>query len=747
MEVHGAAVVYVYLLIHYVYSVFSEYLDEDILVPKGTSVLIRRIPSRPHMPIVTEQEPKIGNKVEDPEPPNSIFTGADSSTTKYPDDTDWDVFGNDLYAVPEITPVQFMNSTQDAPPPTKEDEDSKIQALIETPALDWQQQIGDGYGPGRGFGRGGRMMGGRGFGRNGSDKRIPPQGYVCHRCKVPGHYIQHCPTNGDPHYDVKKVRPPTGIPKSMLIETPDGSYALPSCSIAVLKPNEAAFEKEIEGLTTTRPVGEIPIAHRCQLCRETMKDAVIAIKCCFATFCDRCIRNHIISKSECVCGKKDVLADDLVPNMIVRDSISRFLECNNNSSAENPWSNYQVQDVESSRCPPARVPSPTLSAASKGEQPPVLEEKINPKPTVDEEQAAAALQQTSENAKTFKVVNVSEADHDSASAKEPTSQMSAPLAEQVHQKAGETGKRIKKKKICAPANAEMQWKTGQEIGAGYVMPVGSAGFNPYWNGVQPGMEAYMPSFGGPMPFMGGYPLGPLDMAYGGFMPQDPFAAQDLTYPLVRPQHPHQRDHGGFGMGYTYNGGRPPAMSREEFEACKADLRRKRELEERRAGRMKGGDLPPRNREPNKPKSRFDDRNGASRSSHQRTPPPRRTHAARHSPPPSHREDEASRPTKRKSSERDHDHSDRHRHFRSGSTERQAPRAVAKSDARSEKSSEGKSKASVFERIRLPEETESGGGCKKRKTNCSSKAASVRGREGSVVVTSKNGSWSGDCLRR
>lgn len=55
---------------------------------------------------------------------------------------------------------------------------------------------------------------------------------------VSGHFIQHCPTNGDPNFDIKRVKPPTGIPKSMLMATPDGSYALPSGAVAVLRPNE-----------------------------------------------------------------------------------------------------------------------------------------------------------------------------------------------------------------------------------------------------------------------------------------------------------------------------------------------------------------------------------------------------------------------------------------------------------------------------------------------------------------------------
>lgn len=34
----------------------SEYLDEEMLIPKNTSVLIRRVPGRPRLPIVTEIE-------------------------------------------------------------------------------------------------------------------------------------------------------------------------------------------------------------------------------------------------------------------------------------------------------------------------------------------------------------------------------------------------------------------------------------------------------------------------------------------------------------------------------------------------------------------------------------------------------------------------------------------------------------------------------------------------------------------
>ena len=51
--------------------------------------------------------------------------------------SEYDAFGNDLYEIPEAMPVVSNNPLQDAPTPSKADEDSKIQALIDTPILDW----------------------------------------------------------------------------------------------------------------------------------------------------------------------------------------------------------------------------------------------------------------------------------------------------------------------------------------------------------------------------------------------------------------------------------------------------------------------------------------------------------------------------------------------------------------------------------------------------------------------------------
>ncbi|XP_060177067.1 E3 ubiquitin ligase PQT3-like isoform X2 [Lycium barbarum] len=575
----------------------EEYLDEDTLIPKNTSVLIRRVPGRPRMPIVTApvtelDEPQVEYQTEEAQTVKSSVVGGESSATKYNDDLDWDEFGNDLYAIPEATPVPSSNQVQDAPPPSKADEESKIKALIDTPALDWQSQPSDGFGAGRGYGRGpgGRMMGGRGgrgFGWGGGlERKTPPPGYICHRCKVPGHFIQHCPTNGDPNFDIRKVKPPTGIPKSMLMATPDGSYSLPSGANAVLKPNEAAFEREVEGMPSIRSVGDLPPELHCPLCKEVMKDAVLTSKCCFTSFCDKCIRDYIISKSVCVCGATNILADDLLPNKTLRDTINRILE-SNNSSAEHGGSALQVQDMESARNPPPKIPSPAQSAASKGEllpppPPPDTEENSKPQESAGEVKDGSAPQQMLDRGRTSKVADVSEATRESLSVKEHASQGSAPLVdEEVQQKAvvGEAGKKKKKKKTRLPLNpaaAEMQWRAAQDLATeNYMMSMGPSAYNPYWTGMQPGLDGFGGPYPGAMPY-NPYGPGPLDVPFmPPVVPHDPFGGQGFMMPFGPPM---QRDLAAdFGMGF--NAG-PPIMSREEFEARKADLRRKREIDRR-----------------------------------------------------------------------------------------------------------------------------------------------------------------------
>ncbi|KAJ8486185.1 hypothetical protein OPV22_018670 [Ensete ventricosum] len=563
----------------------EEYVDEGAMIPKNTSVLIRRVPGRPRKPIITERDEQkfIEDKVEGL-PPSSSMLVDDSSTVTYPQEYEWDEFGNDLYAIPEVNAPQTSNPVIDVSPANKVDEDSKIKALIDTPALDWNRRTQEG----RGFGRGttGRMLGGRSDGRSMLERKTPPAGYVCHRCKVPGHFIQHCPTNGDPNYDMKRVKPPTGIPKSMLMTTPDGSYALPSGAVAVLRPNEAAFEKEIEGLPTTRPVSDLPPELRCPLCKEVMKDAVLTSKCCFRSFCDKCIRDYIITKLMCVCGATNILADDLLPNKTLRETISRIIE-STTSSTENAGSMVQVQDMESAHPLQPKDPSSTLSAVSKDEPNQLTAKQFScvKEGEAPSETKAGNSEMNLSDKKAVTHTDVCVATAESLS-KGPKSKQSPPVPGDIQEKklAGEQGKKKKKKKAHLVAHdADMQWRAYQDLGSeNYGMPLAVSGYNPYWTGGIPlGVGNYMAPYGGPMSYMG-YTPGPFDVPFGGGnFPQDPFAAQSYMMPVF------PRDLSELGMGSMGMNQGPSGMSREEYEARKADLRRKHEME-RLNERERGG---------------------------------------------------------------------------------------------------------------------------------------------------------------
>ncbi|CAE6214034.1 unnamed protein product [Arabidopsis arenosa] len=756
----------------------EEYLDEAMLIPKNTSVLIRRVPGRPRITVITTQEPRIENKVENVQAETTNFPVADPSAAKYPED-DWDEFGTDLYSIPDAQDAQHIIPRPDlAPADEKVDEESKIQALIDTPALDWQRQGPDTYGAGRGYGRGmpGRMNG-RGFGM---ERKTPPPGYVCHRCNVPGHFIQHCPTNGDPNYDVKRVKPPTGIPKSMLMATPDGSYSLPSGAVAVLKPNEDAFEKEMEGLpSTTRSVGELPPELKCPLCKEVMKDAALTSKCCYKSFCDKCIRDHIISKSMCVCGRPDVLADDLLPNKTLRDTINRILEAGNDST-ENAGSVGHIPDLESARCPPPKALSPTTSVASKGEKKPVLSNNNDAstlKPPMDVAEITSAPRASAE-VNVGKPVDACESTQGSVIVKEATvSKLNTQAPkEEVQQQvaAGEPGKK-KKKKPRVPGN-DMQWNPVPDLaGTDYMMQMGPGpqyfngmqpGFNgvqPGFNGVQPGFNGFHPGFngfGGPFPgamppFMG-YGLNAMEMGFGGgmnMMHPDPFIAQGFGFPNIPPPHRDLAE-----MGNRMNLQRA-MMGRDEAEARNAEMLRKRENERRpEGGKMfRDGE-----------NSRMMMNNGTSASassinpnkSRQAPPPPthdydRRRRPERLSPehPPPRKIISPSRESKRKSERypderdrhrdrersrhqdldrehdrtrdrRDEDRSREHRHHR-GESERSQHHHRKRSEPPSSEPPavatkaeiDNSHKSSVFARISFPEEETSSG--KRRKVSSSS----------------------------
>uniref|UniRef100_J3LNI7 DWNN domain-containing protein n=1 Tax=Oryza brachyantha TaxID=4533 RepID=J3LNI7_ORYBR len=251
----------------------EEYTEEAEMIPTGSTVVVRRRVDGPPVETIVDSSLK--------KPLSQGGGGGSSSDSGVP--------STEAEAV---------------------DEERAISAVIEAAELKWEAP----------------SQGGHCYGHRSTHAwRAPPAGYVCHRCRVPGHFIHHCPTNGDRRFGIRRAGP------------------APASSTAPLASGDP------EGVV-------VPAELYCKICQRVMIDAVLASKCCFDSFCDRCI---ITGKSKCACGAQ-ARADDLIPNPKLRTTIANLLATiGATSGTEKPKSSAGSNAAE-----PAPH-SPTASQASR----------------------------------------------------------------------------------------------------------------------------------------------------------------------------------------------------------------------------------------------------------------------------------------------------------------------------------------------------------------------------------------------
>ncbi|XP_044758580.1 E3 ubiquitin-protein ligase RBBP6 isoform X2 [Coccinella septempunctata] len=250
------------------------YTDENVLIPKNTSLLIARIPN------ATQSKPKQWEGY-----------GGDSSPTLKSDD------GGPIAKATDL-------SSLDAP------EDDKIKAMMSQSTQDYDpsnyQKI-----------RGSNQMG-----------AVPPT-YRCYKCHQTGHWIKDC-TFGQ-GADAVEIKKSTGIPQSFMVPvegpqvpgammTPNGSFAVPVLDHQAynFKPVPAPIVQELKP--------DIPEDLVCSICTDLLADAVM-IPCCGNSFCDECIRFFLLESEdhECPdCHEKDISPGTLIPNRFLRKSVANF---------------------------------------------------------------------------------------------------------------------------------------------------------------------------------------------------------------------------------------------------------------------------------------------------------------------------------------------------------------------------------------------------------------------------------------
>ncbi|KAL6623366.1 hypothetical protein ACP70R_033245 [Stipagrostis hirtigluma subsp. patula] len=260
-----------------------KYVDENTLIPQNSTVLVHRVAGHPTDAIIT----------------SSLFIKGDGMVPNEP--ASESTLKSKAFTVTDV------------------EEMAAIRSVIDAADIKWG---GSSSGSGD---AGGRL--GCHYGIRPLEGETPPPGYVCRICHIPGHFIQHC---------TSQIKPPPpgyvcykcGVPGHFIHCCPnygDRKYARRTYS---LTPIVSSFDDGIQTEAVQAmscSVGDsLPAELHCPLCKKVMTDAMLTSKCCFDSFCDKCIRDYIISQSKCVCGVR-ILADDLIPNHTLRTTITSML--------------------------------------------------------------------------------------------------------------------------------------------------------------------------------------------------------------------------------------------------------------------------------------------------------------------------------------------------------------------------------------------------------------------------------------
>ncbi|KAK3276075.1 hypothetical protein CYMTET_15830 [Cymbomonas tetramitiformis] len=277
----------------------EEFLDEGFRIPKNSSVTIKRVPMVRPRTVATEPVPlmSVSRYVDaDPEEERNSTHKVLTATASEMQTVEGKTSGSSLSAEDALA-----------------EEDRRIEDLINKTDMAHQKEIRE-----YSYGKGGKGKG-KGFGR-GRSTGVPHAGYICKRCHKPGHFVQECPTNGDPVFDISKKCHAPGIPVSYIAPDPNGRILMGDGQTGVMQPSAKGFGTYPSNVNTT----QIPDHLKCSLCSSLYRDAVL-IMCCQKTYCDGCARTKLIAEGRCPsCGKENCNADSLLPNKDVRDIIKAF---------------------------------------------------------------------------------------------------------------------------------------------------------------------------------------------------------------------------------------------------------------------------------------------------------------------------------------------------------------------------------------------------------------------------------------
>ncbi|XP_051905180.1 E3 ubiquitin-protein ligase RBBP6 isoform X2 [Hippocampus zosterae] len=272
----------------------EEYTDEEGLIPKGSSVIVRRVPN------IRVSVRKTHNTER-----SAAHCHFASGVVKAMDDH------SSSKSLPLFSKMVNLASADVS-------EDDKIKVVMNQSAYD--PMTLSSYN---------KKLGG-----------VLPANYTCFRCGNAGHHIRKCPSAGDKNFDAPpKIKKSTGIPRSFMVEVDDpnirgamltncGRFAIPAIdaqAYAVGKKEKHPFlhQEESEPEDDNIPV---PEELQCLICRDLLVDSVV-IPCCGNSYCDDCIRTTLLDSEEHICPtchQSDVSPDTLIANKFLRQAVNNF---------------------------------------------------------------------------------------------------------------------------------------------------------------------------------------------------------------------------------------------------------------------------------------------------------------------------------------------------------------------------------------------------------------------------------------
>ncbi|KAM4717525.1 uncharacterized protein FYW61_017593 isoform 2-T2 [Anableps anableps] len=203
-----------------------------------------------------------------------------------------------------------------------------------------------------------------------------PENYACYRCGNGGHHIRNCPVSGDKNFEAPpRIKKSTGIPRSFMVEVNDpnikgvmltscGRYAIPAIdaeAYAVGKKEKPPFIPQ-EQPKCEEKEEPIPDELLCLICHDLLTDAVV-IPCCGNSYCDDCIRTALLESETHVCptcGQSDVSPDTLIANKFLRQAVNNFKKERGCSKSQRT----ACVTSQSQNTTPRPSPVPTLTPSS-----------------------------------------------------------------------------------------------------------------------------------------------------------------------------------------------------------------------------------------------------------------------------------------------------------------------------------------------------------------------------------------------